>query len=168
MVIVPLVILGACLLGCLIECSKTNLKLFNLVAKAKKVVFYGLFLRMMIVTYLSMVVASGIGRLFKLDYFEGTNVVLLIYISAVIQFTGYFLYYMEPNELEISSTKQKFGSLYQELRTKHFETCAHTPLFFIRRVTYVYALQTSVFSLKYGGVIFCSMGTLSYLLHYRP
>lgn len=122
----------------------------------------------MIVTYLSMVVASGIGRLFKFDYFEKTNVLLLVYISAVIQGTGMFLYFSERNELDIKSTKDKFGSLYNELRTKHFVTLMHTPIFFIRRLVFVYALQTHVFSLKYGGVVFCSMFTLCYLLHVRP
>ena len=79
-----------------------------------------------------------------------------------------FLYFTEPVELEIRSNKDKFGSLYNELRTKNFNTLMHTPMFFIRRLVYVYALQTSVFSLKYGGVVFCSLFTISYLLHVRP
>jgi hypothetical protein len=105
MVGMPTIFLGVLLLVCLLRCAKTNLKLYNLLEKVKKIVFWGLILRMMIVTYLSMVVASGIGRLFKFDYFEKTNVLLLVYISAVIQGTGMFLYFSERNELDIKSTK---------------------------------------------------------------
>jgi len=120
--------------------ARYNLKCYKILEKVKKAVFWGIFLRMMIVTYLSMVIATNIGRLFKLDHFKDTNLVLLVYITAVIQGTGMFLYYSEHIELSMPSMQDKFGTLYNELRTKNFLQLMHTPIFFARRLCFVFAL----------------------------
>jgi hypothetical protein len=88
----------------------------------------------------------------------------MCFLSSVIA-AGFFLAnYVEKQELDRSSTQELIGSAYQGVKTRNTGTMMQVPLFFIRRLVFVMALQCRIFSVQYGGIMNLIVFYLCFLL----
>lgn len=113
MIMIPLLILGLGVFGLLLLASKRYLWAYNAVEKIKKALFFNMFLRPVIVSYLAMCVSANYGSLWETGVEEKSfNFPVAAYLSAVITGCVGMAVYVEPMELEMSSTRAKFGTMY--------------------------------------------------------
>lgn len=166
---IPLLILGLIVLVFLIWASKKYVRLANLVTKIKKALFFNLFIRAMIVSYISKCVSARFGSLYELhDTDKSINYPVALYLCVVIAACYLLALYVEPQELEMSRSKEIYGSIYQAVRTRNTKTMLAPMMFFIRRILFVMALQTHIFSLQFGGILFIVLIQISFYLDALP
>lgn len=79
-------------------------------------------IRLMFITYLYVCIYANYGSPLSRDDFEiaWPNYVAQGYLCAVIAATWSFFYYSESLELTHTATREKWGSLYQGLKTENF------------------------------------------------
>jgi hypothetical protein len=71
---------------------------------------------------------------------------MMCFISLVIA-GGFFLAnFVEKQELDRTTTQALIGSAYQGVKTRTTGTMSQVPLFFIRRLLFVMAMQCYIFS----------------------
>ena len=138
-------------------------------AKIKKMLFFSIFIRSILIAYLSLCVTANFGAAFSEEPSgDPPNYPVICFLSLVIS-AGFFLAnFVEKQELDRSSTQELFGSAYQGIKTRTTSTMNQVPLFFIRRLLFVMALQCRIFSVNYGGIINLVVFYLCFLLDKRP
>jgi hypothetical protein len=148
---------------------KKYTKLQTIMAKIKKMLFFSIFIRSVLITYLSLCVTANFGAAFyKEPSGDPPNYPIICFLSLVIS-TGFFLAnFVEKQELDRSTTQELFGSAYQGIKTRTTSTMNQVPLFFIRRLMFVMALQCRIFSVNYGGIMYLVIFYLCFLLDKRP
>lgn len=139
----------------------------NVFTKFKETMCWSFFIRVVLTTYLNNCLAANYGSPFSRNNFT-LDWGRTIYICMVLNLVWYFFTYKESNELTIESTKKRWGSLYQGLKTENWYTLMTTILFFARRIAYIMALQADVFALKFGGALYISLGVISYYMDAKP
>jgi len=144
LVMISLPMLLFAILGflCLRAGVKKYPKLAGIVAKLKKALFFSIFIRSTIIAYLSLCVTANFGGMFNSDSnSKKANYPVMIVLSLIIG-AGYFLAtYVEKQELDRDSTQALIGSAYQGVRTRYKGTMIQVPLFFVRRLLFVLAMQ---------------------------
>lgn len=149
-------------------CKSRSLKCYNLYTSLINMLFWSMPLRTVLLTYIPMCLAAHYGNIFQIDHFDGMNIALCIYLCLCIAGSYGFVTYHEAICLEHSHFKEKWGTLYQGLKTKYVWTMLNPVVFFARRLLYVMALQVHIFPMKYMGITFVVMMQLCYLVNAMP
>jgi hypothetical protein len=105
MISVPALGIAICTYFTLAAAVKKYIKLQGIVAKIKKALFFSIFIRSILISYLSLCVTANFGATFYQEVDGGKpNYPLMCFISLVIA-AGYFLAnYVEKQELDRTTT----------------------------------------------------------------
>jgi len=100
------------------------------------------FLRLVLITYVYVCVRADYGSLFMHHRFhaEWYGLAAQIYLCLVIAMTWGFFQWCDVGELGHTSIREKWGSLYQGLKTETFYSMVHTIMFYVRRILFIMAL----------------------------
>ena len=151
--------------------SKTNFCVYRSKARLTQMVFWSLFLRTALNSYIFMAVAAKLGSMFEKDGYLEENQVnwpCVAFLAFMPYFSFTLLFYTEKNELDMTVTKQKVGSIYTGLKTETMYTLMQPMVFYLRRLCFVMALQSTIFPIQWGGMIWCVMFQIIYYLDAKP
>jgi len=137
--IITLIIL---LILCFRACAMTQYSCFRFYMRLKNLVFYNLFIRFALQSFLKFLIAA-LTTITVIDWStdgvsQGVPAIIIMVILLALPFT--FVFVMKKNyvHLQWPSRKERIGSIYMGMNTEKVSALAYSIVFFIRRVLFAF------------------------------
>lgn len=141
--VAALILLIIALILCFRACSMTKYQCFKCYMTIKNKVFYNLFIRFALQSFLKFLIAAlttltAVDMSQKDGLEQGLPAVLILALLLSLPFTFVCVLKKNFGSLQYPSKRERIGSIYMGLRTDKISALAYSIVFFIRRLLFAF------------------------------